>query len=418
MKQNKLRTKQNLGILKQSSEAFFKEKVKTEILMLVVGLVLILAYVTQQGSDMLEDGYYVRPSYGDGSETLVVTAGEYNQTFELEIQERTLVLDEALALYEELVELLPALILGENTNLDQIQLDLILPTAVEGFPFKLEWDSNQEEIIDDTGHIQEKLLDEPVIIILEVFVSFEEYEWLYQIPIQVLPRNFSEEELYYRSLQEYLMFSEELNREDARWELPSLFEEKSLQIDEVSESKLFALGALLIVTMLCYWFAHDQELQKRREDRREVFVDYYEGIVSKISMYVTAGLTMQSAVKQCMEEYSKDGVSTWVKESFTSLNKEIYNGTSFYTALELWATSCDYHEYDKLVSILRQGERNDTTGIAFLLMEEAREARRTKIGQIKVKGNQISTKLLAPMMLQLGVVMALIMIPAFMSFQM
>ena len=73
--------------------------------------------------------------------------------------------------------------------------------------------------------------------------------------------------------------------------------------------------------------------------------------------------------------------------------------------------------YRKLAGLLNQGMLNGTQGLAVLLEKEVIKIREEKRRHSKVAGEKISTALIAPMMLQLGVVIALIMIPAFSGMQ-
>ena len=79
----------------------------------------------------------------------------------------------------------------------------------------------------------------------------------------------------------------------------------------------------------------------------------------------------------------------------------------------MFAEKTDDINYKRLAGILNQGIVNGAQGLAGVLEEEATKVRDEKRRQSKVKGEQVSTALIAPMMLQLGIIIALIMIPAF-----
>jgi hypothetical protein len=97
--------------------------------------------------------------------------------------------------------------------------------------------------------------------------------------------------------------------------------------------------------------------------------------------------------------------------------KDMQNGYGFSEALNRFAETADDVNYRKLVGLLNQGMINGVKGLSVLLEQEVEKSQEEKRRQSRVKGEEISTALIAPMMLQLGMIIALIMIPAFTSMQ-
>ena len=85
--------------------------------------------------------------------------------------------------------------------------------------------------------------------------------------------------------------------------------------------------------------------------------------------------------------------------------------------MERFIEAADDVNYRRLAGLLSQGMVNGAQGLAVLLEKEVDKTREEKRRQSKATGEQISTALIAPMMLQLGIVIALIMIPAFTNMQ-
>ena len=71
--------------------------------------------------------------------------------------------------------------------------------------------------------------------------------------------------------------------------------------------------------------------------------------------------------------------------------------------------------YIKFSGLLIGNLKKGNADLLKLLREEAQEALRMRRNLAKKKGEEAGTKLLFPMMLMLGVVMAVIILPAFMS---
>jgi hypothetical protein len=73
--------------------------------------------------------------------------------------------------------------------------------------------------------------------------------------------------------------------------------------------------------------------------------------------------------------------------------------------------------YIKFSSLISQNLKKGTKGFTELLLHEATQAFENRKESAKRQGEEAGTKLLIPMMLLLVIVFLIIMIPAFMAFQ-
>ena len=74
-------------------------------------------------------------------------------------------------------------------------------------------------------------------------------------------------------------------------------------------------------------------------------------------------------------------------------------------------------QYRKFCSLLSTNMKKGSLNLKILLEKEAEEAFTNYQLQIKKLGEEAGTKLLLPMIMMLGVVVVIIMIPAFMTYQ-
>ena len=105
-----------------------------------------------------------------------------------------------------------------------------------------------------------------------------------------------------------------------------------------------------------------------------------------------------------------------ITDSMLAIANELKSGVSESASYERFAARCRLQEYAKLAALLTQNLRKGASGLLPLLREEAGHAVTERMDRAKVKGDQASTKLMLPMMMMLGVVMVLVMVPAYMSF--
>ena len=83
---------------------------------------------------------------------------------------------------------------------------------------------------------------------------------------------------------------------------------------------------------------------------------------------------------------------------------------------EEFGMKCGIKEYMKFSSLIVQNIKKGTKELALLLTLEAKDAFEELKNMSKKYGEEAGTKLLLPMIIMLIVVMAIIMVPALMSF--
>ena len=93
------------------------------------------------------------------------------------------------------------------------------------------------------------------------------------------------------------------------------------------------------------------------------------------------------------------------------------NGVSEVEALRLLAEECGQKEYRKLSALLSEYVRKGGRNLLKNLQNEADVYQEERKRLARRRGEEASTRMLLPMMLELGAVMALVMIPAFLTFR-
>lgn len=174
---------------------------------------------------------------------------------------------------------------------------------------------------------------------------------------------------------------------------------------------LFVVGLLPVV-----W--KRQRLAKLREREKQLLLDYPE-LVDKIMLLLSAGLTVKGCFERLYTEYRgrmKNGAQRrFVYEEVSFSLQEMQNGVSEPKAVEAFGRRCGLLPYLRFSSMLNQNIQKGSEGLIRLLEIEAMEAFEQRKEQVKTMGETAGTKLLLPMALMLGIVMAIIIIPAFMT---
>lgn len=174
---------------------------------------------------------------------------------------------------------------------------------------------------------------------------------------------------------------------------------------------LFVIGMLPVA-----WGRQRQA--KLRDREQQLMLDYPE-LVDKIMLLLSAGLTVKGCFERLCAEYSRrmenGGHRRFVYEEVSFSLQEMQNGVSESKAIEAFGKRCHQLPYLRFSSMLNQNIQKGSEGLTRLLEIEAIEAFEQRKEQVKALGETAGTKLLFPMMIMLGIVMAIIIIPAFMT---
>ena len=207
--------------------------------------------------------------------------------------------------------------------------------------------------------------------------------------------------------------------EDGRIELPATVEGADITYTNPEWKRDFSAFylSLSVICLLPFLWRH-QRLERLRARETQLALDYPE-MVNKVMLLLSAGLTVRGCFGRMCGEYRKrvaeGGERRYVYEEISYSLQEIKNGVSEAEAIEGFGKRCHQLPYLRFSSMMNQNIRKGSEGLVALLEAEAMEAFEKRKEQVKVMGETAGTKLLLPMILMLGVVMAIIVVPAFMT---
>ncbi|MCD8069066.1 MAG: type II secretion system F family protein [Lachnospiraceae bacterium] len=413
-----LRLRRNIEFCGMEIQRYYEDKIALFLKVLLGGLLLIALqgaalYLQREQVTVLE-----RPAAGQSSDQEELWLEEEGTAVQVEVYARELTKEEADESFEALLSVLEQMILGENESFAKVTEDLTLPDSVGGYPFTLTWSSLNWEIISSEGEVDREGLTEDIQAELRLRADYGGWQWYYTFSLTVSAPVMSTEQEYLYAVEALLKESEEESRGKEQWELPEELEGAVLKFyRNVDYSSLIWLALLLLLLPPLLWAAKDQDLWEKRKKRRSRMESAYPEFISRLSLYIAAGLNLQRAMAECAADYQQDwGQEKLLGKELSDFMKRMKDGYSFYQALEAFAEACDEEHYKKLAGLLRQAEKNSMRGLARMLEQEAAAVQEEQRRDSRARGDRISDKLLGPMMLQLAIVMGLIMVPAFLSF--
>lgn len=206
---------------------------------------------------------------------------------------------------------------------------------------------------------------------------------------------------------------------DGKITLPQTVSGKELSYRNLIPGKDFTsfyLSIVLLGILPVLWRHRRQELMKKRD--KQLSLDYPE-LVSKCMLLLSAGLTVRGSMERIGEEYrlkiSEGGETRYVYEEILYMLQEMGHGIPETKAIENFGKRCRLLSYLRFSSLITQNMRKGSAGLIELLEAESLDAFDKRKEQVKVMGETAGTRLLLPMILMLGVVMVIVIVPAFMT---
>ena len=416
-----------MRILPDKGEGIFKLSRAQYICLIAAFVCTIAAYLTAGADSFLNaDGSITRgnPRSSDRIyEVDVHGIGSGNNTLMVNVSARQYTEEEAYAAFEEIMESLSADICGENESLSAVKRDLRLKRSVQGYEgIRLSWYPEDTSLISDTGKLSNYGIKEAVATKLTVVLTTGDYRREYVLPVTVYPAEAllaGESELT-KQLSEAI---DEADRQQAMEEtlkLPEDIAGLSLSYSEPKDKSWIKIPFLGIFAAALLGLKPEQDKRRRQKEReRELMLDYSD-IVSKLAIYIGAGMTTANAwIKICDNYLSAVNAGTAGRraayEEMLITAGELKKGVSESKAYSDFAGRCSLSCYLKLSSLLEQNRRTGDARLRTALLNEARESFEQRKNTARQLGEEAGTKLMVPLVISLMTVMITVAVPAMMT---
>lgn len=411
------------GRKKQAGRSYYAKKIADCMLLTaVMALASAGVYLTVDRTEtVVEDNRLERPGYGmgDREEELTVQLEGETQPVQMTVtvQGRKYSASQVEELLEKGRESLEQNLRGDNPSLDQVREKLNFPTALEDGAVTVEWMTMPYGMIDDNGQIIGEPDEQGSIVEIQATLTCQEQELMYETAVCVYPPVLSEQEQLWQAVEDEVERANQEGAEQEMLELPSQVEGRSITWLRQPQQLFPLLLALTVVLPLCLWLQRDQKIrQKVRERKLQMTLDYSE-LMWKMTMLLGAGLTIRGTFSRIAAEYkrSRTGQKRYAYEELLFTCGEMRSGVPESTAYENFGRRCDLPQYVKLGSLLSQNLKKGSKGLASMLEKEASSSMEERQNMARKLGEQAGTKLLFPMAMMFGVVLIVLMVPAFLS---
>lgn len=389
-------------------------------MVVVCGVILSAAlWIKDKTESGIVDNRIARNEYGDGSKnvSLVADDGEEVYYIPLTLSERRYSKEELTKLSGEVAAVLEKLILGENESFDEIAYDMHLPDRAEGYPFAVEWRTD-DSYMDSAGKLVQDKLETPVLMTLTAVLSCEDFALEHEMAVRIHSKAVQPGQS--ERLARQISALEEGSREQPDMTLPSEIGSRNIRWSyKKSCNGLLFLAVTPVLAFLVY-YSKDRDLHRQVADREEQMRMDYPEIVSALALLIGAGMTVPNAWNKIARDYRQrrehGGKKQYAYEEMLLAVYEMESGVIQAKAYERFGRRCRISGYNKLSAMLSQNIRKGAASLPLLLKEEAANAFEERKHTARKLGEKAGTKLLVPMMMLLGITMVIIMVPAFKTY--
>jgi len=413
--------------VKAQVKNYYAEKIAKSLLVVGIGILLSgLIFVEEQTDRYIqtdERGSYVtREGVGGKSKEIMVEteyAGE-KEEWMISVYPTEYTKEEFEKICNEISQKLPQIILGDNESLEKVNKNLILIEQYESYPITISWQLDDYTYISSDGTVDVSELEEKKeeVVVLTAVLAYGDYERIESFPIRLVPVELSGQEALLEELKAFFSTEERKQKFEDIFHLPQSMDGKAVIVTEKKSEKAMLILLFSMLAGILIYFLQDNDLQKETIKRRQQLLRAYPGFVNKLVLYMGAGMTTKMALEKQLRELSaqRGKEKNYLREELKLFVHSMENGVSIQEAYERFGERTKVSQYRNLLALLSQNDRKGTKDILKLLEEESKKTFELRKKEAKKLGEQAGTKLLLPMVMMLGIVMVLIMIPAFLTY--
>lgn len=412
---------------------YWYKKIATVLFVLLLACVITLMNQLSllHSRGMLEDNALIRPKIGEGKKTIDVEVtledsskrnSDIFEKFQITVLEQEYTSQELEEAFRKGIQTIEKTVLYKNEDKSNVRGDLHFVSRLPSIGLKVEWRSGNSNVIGRDGTVYNNdLPPEGISVIVQVILSYKEKVKEHDMVFQVLPKPLSKPEELRRDIEKSLVESSKEDTSKERWRLPEATSGYTLTWKEVKENSGASLFILGLVTAVIIWFYGEKELQDQMEKRKKQLLLDYPEIINKFTLLINAGMTIRQAWTKISEDYTKKLNKRVIKKRYAYEEmlltvRELRNGVSESEAYEQFGRRAGILPYMRFTTLITQNLRKGSKGLSDILQKEAVDAFAERKEQAKRLGEEAGTKLLAPMMIMLAIVLIIIIVPAFMSF--
>ena len=426
-------------------------------------LLTILVFFLGLQDGVLKEGFRLpRSGYGGSKQYITLEVSGLTEDtsvpLDITVSPKRYTEEEANAIFREIYDQLEELVVAEGESFANLQHDLRLMTKLPKYGVQLSWDFYPEldpalaagsvtpdearayyrkyrHLMDSDGTLHNETLAPGTVVTgyLSLIMSTDivptgtdgETKYLktqyhsapYRIYVGIIPRALSRYESLLLQLQQAITTEDEGSLGENMLSLPTEIDGQRIYYSEHEDRSYLLLPLLGVIAAMAIYMRQGQARRTEKKQRESLLMLDYSELVSKLMVYIGAGLTVRNALETISQHFDAL-ISRGIKEDrplYQELRTMVIQFRRNMPESEIYLSfgrRVNLKPYTKLVSLIEQNRMNGARNLRAMLeleMEDAFEQRKTTARRL---GEEAGTKLLLPLFIMLGIVMIIVIVPA------
>lgn len=389
------------------------------VLLLGVSLTFLLCIKTSMENSSSPQGVERKP-VGEGEQEIILQAqvGKMQEELKLVVAEKQLAPEELDKLFEECMNQLEVQMVANNASLNRVESNLYLPENLEEYPFEIVWKSSDPALINNSGEVGSIEGSSGESVSLTATLNYGERKFAKEFLVTL--GQVQESGMFLHQLKSALQETDEDSKYEEIMALPTELDGQPIVWTVVKEDNGPVFLGLTLLAAIGVFFLKDKDLHEQVLEKKKSLKMAYPGILNKFVLYMGAGMTVRGSFLKIATDYLNDSSrktdNPAYEEMLYSCN-ELSAGVSEGLVYEQFGKRSGLQEYTRFATMLGQNLKKGNAALLGRLREEADKAMQENLQFRKKIGEEAETKLLVPMIMMMGIVMLLVMLPAFTSFE-
>ncbi|MGN0166312.1 MAG: immunoglobulin-like domain-containing protein [Lachnospiraceae bacterium] len=382
------------------------------VLLVTAGVVIALKFSGIYRTEIINT--IKRPAEGEEEFDAVAQWGDSSFDISLTINEPYPSREQMLDRIQYARDNLKVSVLGVNESLDSVRTDLVLEKSYAGWGVEISWKSSDSSLVHTDGTVDNEEMLRPRLVELTAVITCYEESAEEKLLVTVLPPGEETvmENFLINSMEELL----EQNKTEEEIEIPDELMGQPLSFTRPKEDEsnnILLLGVVVVLLLIPLWYQNKGTQMKEREN--QLLNDYPE-LTGKMVMLLEAGVGVRPAFERIVSDYEKrknKRNKRYVYEEMLKAKNELALGRNESEVYERFGIRCGNIFYIRFAALLAQAVKKGSESLSMQLRKESSESIKERQQLIKKRGEEASVKLLLPMMGMFVLVLAIILVPAF-----
>ena len=373
-------------------------------------------------------GLLDRPGYGergtDQSLHLTISGEAESEAVDVHIDARRYTASEAGKLLREAEEELTEGLPGENGSLDEVRTALRIPAVLRSGAVSAEYYITPAGMIEEDGSIVGTPDEEGTLITITATLTCQDRQRTVTCCARVYPPLRTPQEELRQKIRDAVDRARTEDPSASQMQLPREVDGRALHWSYPRDPAVRMIILLILIAPVWLWIHKDSDVRDRAKKREAQLELDYSQLLWKLTMLLSAGLTIRGSFTRIAAQYeaqrrgrADSGGVRYVYEEMLLTLREMQSGVPEASAYENFGRRCALPSYIKLGSLLAQNLKKGSKGLTALLEHEAVLSLEQHRMAARKLGEKAGIRMLLPMILMFGVVLIILMVPAFLTMQ-